>query len=120
MDVDRPLDYKSPDSVTPINWRRAYVFGATLVGLGHLVGSILFLFFAFLIGGSDGVKPVPPLFLNLFYVYESPAIFVHIKPGLTPFLLAAGSNAAIWGVCIIGAWHLYSIVINRLGGWRKD
>jgi hypothetical protein len=111
------VDYRSSASpiTSQINWPRRYLIGGVIIGLIHLAGSLLVLWW--LNNSTDwmmaSLGSEYPGFTLYLMVYEFPfgavtAWYQLQLPYLVDGTLMLFGDAAFWGLFLVGIWHALS------------
>src|SRR5271170_5856130 len=110
------IDYRSADGKPPTSlWRRRYLVGVTLVGVGYCFALWRLSNIANQYTDDTDTVDLPMRLRIISGILCSPMGWIHLRTGsdLLDIFLFVFINAATWGFSVVGLWHLIWVIVRR-------
>jgi len=109
------LEYQSPCNRPKVDWGDRYWRFVPKFALAYVPFLIFYVLVSLALESGEGRHTEPFYYCALERAALFPAIFA-LAPlfGCFALLIGGGVNALLWGVAIVGVWHLASFAIMKL------
>jgi hypothetical protein len=120
----KALDYKTPALIRPANWYGRYIIAVSAIIACHYLGSLIWCCYATYRWSDD---PDSVIYVILMDLYQFPMSLIGGHGGIPSiystignFALFAIIDAIFWGFCIIGFWHVISIIYQQFRTQKRN